>query len=201
MSEKLEIHIDVARELVDYDPLTGRLTWKPRRQEFFATEQAYLTWNNRFSSKEAFSTVTTGGYLQGRLLYRKVQAHVIAWFLHYGNWPDCEIDHINHNRMDNRISNLREVTSSANKRNSTKRRDNISGVVGVFWHKVSGKWCAFISADNSRMHLGLFDRLEDAVSARKSAEGRYGYHTNHGKPRFAESPQTPRLPESSQPKC
>lgn len=76
-------------------------------------------------------------------------------------------------RKDNRKSNLRIATRSQNQMNKGKQKNNKSGVVGVGWHKTSGKWAAYIAVDNKQIHLGLFDNFEDAVKARKEAEDKY----------------------------
>lgn len=91
-----------------------------------------------------------------------------------------EIDHENHIRNDNRIENLRLVSSKGNKKNTTRRCDNTSGVTGVHWFKRECKWKVQIKVDGKQRHLGLFDNLDDAVAARKAAERQYGFHENHG---------------------
>ena len=89
----------------------------------------------------------------------------------YGNIPsDKEVDHINGCSLDNRRSNLRIVTHSENLKNGKKRSNNRSGVAGVYWHKASGKWCARINSQGRQIHLGYYDTLEDAKTARIAAE-------------------------------
>lgn len=83
------------------------------------------------------------------------------------------IDHINHNVSDNRKTNLRSVTKSQNSMNNKLRQDNTSGVTGVYWHKQTNKWCAYIDVASKRIYLGEFDNFEDAVKARKEAEEKY----------------------------
>jgi hypothetical protein len=89
------------------------------------------------------------------------------------NTPDdLYVDHINHNRLDNRKKNLRICTTGQNNRNSLKRKNNKSGYKGVYWKKQSKKWCAEIGINNERMYLGLFVDIKDAVNAynRKAKE-------------------------------
>lgn len=88
--------------------------------------------------------------------------------------------HINHNPVDNRLGNLRLVTSAENNRNVPLRKANTSSVCGVNWHKLRCKWRAYIRTSGKHLHLGMFDNFEDAVSARKAAEVKYGFHPNHG---------------------
>lgn len=96
--------------------------------------------------------------------------HRLAWFYVYGVWPEGDLDHINRVRSDNRISNLREATRAANCQNQPTRKTNKSGRTGVYYHKVSGKWAAVISVDKKQIHLGVYDTIEEAVTARRAAE-------------------------------
>ena len=90
-----------------------------------------------------------------------------------------DIDHINHNLFDNRKCNLREVTHSQNIMNSSKRSDNTSGVTGVSWCKSKNKWIAYIAMNGKQKYLGAFEKKEEAIKVRKSAEeeyfGKYSY--------------------------
>lgn len=83
------------------------------------------------------------------------------------------IDHINQNRCDNRKKNLRRVDKAQNAFNVEKRSDNTSGHRGVNWVKKLQKWKSYITVDKKKIHLGVFDKLEDAVDARKKAEKEY----------------------------
>ena len=86
-----------------------------------------------------------------------------------------DIDHKNGelSRFDNRKYNLRIATRSQNQMNKGKQKNNTSGIVGVGWHKATGKWAAYITVNKKQIHLGLFDKKEDAVKARKEAENKY----------------------------
>ncbi len=103
------------------------------------------------------------GYLvtwfEGKL-YRN---HRIAWALHHGISNFGVIDHVNMDRADNRISNLRQCTQSGNIANSPARISNTSGIKGVSWCKQTGKWNATITKDRKRMNLGRFDSIEEAA--------------------------------------
>ena len=88
------------------------------------------------------------------------------------------IDHKEHphgkaHKVDNRKSNLRYATDSQNAMNRHIHSNNTSGVTGVGWNKDSQKWCAYICKNYEQIHLGYFDNFDDAVRARKDAEGKY----------------------------
>lgn len=83
------------------------------------------------------------------------------------------IDHINSNTSDNRRSNLRVVNKSQNSMNRGLQSNNASGATGVYWHKQSSKWVAFIQINRKHIHLGSFENFEDAVKARKDGEEKY----------------------------
>jgi len=103
----------------------------------------------------------------------------LIWAMVNGEWPDGEIDHINGDRSDNRISNLRVVTHRENAMNRSRRSDNASGVTGV--HKCGSKWRATIKTSDGYKCLGLHSTIEDAARVRYLAERAHGYHANHGR--------------------
>ncbi len=167
--------------LLWYEPDTGRFYWRSRDAKYFSSEQTRKMWNTRYAGTEAF-TATLKGYKQGNLLGNFVQPHRVAWKMIHNEEPP-EIDHINGNPLDNRIDNLRAVDRVNNMRNAKTWRHNTSGHTGVSWHSRRGKWRATIRGENKKSHeLGFFERIEDAVAARKAAEAKFGFHPNHGRP-------------------
>ena len=107
--------------------------------------------------------------------------HRIIWEMHNGQIPEgYEIDHIDHNTLNNDITNLRMVTHHENTLNASMRKDNKSGCVGVIWHKARRKWMAYIAVNKKPKYLGLFDSIDEAVAARRQAEKENNYHPNHG---------------------
>ena len=89
------------------------------------------------------------------------------------------IDHINHNGLDNRKSNLRICTSGQNTCNCLTSKNNKSGHKGVYWSKERKKWCAQISINNKTKGLGRYDTIEEAIEAReKAAKEYYGEFAN-----------------------
>lgn len=171
--------LQILRNVLLYEPDSGRLFWKERPVHMFPKEEKAQSWNKRFAGAEAF-THTHNGYKRGLIFGKSYLAHRIAWKIEYGQEPDC-IDHINGDRSDNRICNLRSVSASENTRNTKIYKTNNSSACGVYWHKVAKKWAASIGAKSRRVNLGLFSDLADAVNARKAAELSLGYHENHGR--------------------
>lgn len=96
---------------------------------------------------------------------RFILAHRVAWFLHYGEWPDGFIDHINGDKLDNRIVNLRVVTKSENCHNVGLRKTNTTGLTGTVFDERKKKWRARISVRGKRHSLGYFDDKESAAQA------------------------------------
>jgi hypothetical protein len=86
---------------------------------------------------------------------------------------DMQVDHIDHDGLNNQRRNLRNCTSTENKQNSQKHINNTSGYIGVFWEKRRKKWCAKIQANNKSVFLGRFLLPEDAALAYDAAAGKY----------------------------
>ena len=145
----------------EYDKINGRLFWLKSRTGVRAGAEA--------------RTVTKAGYARVTVDRKSYPIHHIIWFIEHGYRP-IEIDHINQDGLDNRISNLREVSHSENQKNHHKYRSNTSGVTGVSFHKRVKKWEVRIQHKS----LGYYEEFEDAVNARKEAEVAYGFHHNHG---------------------
>lgn len=113
------------------------------------------------------------GYARVNVGGRKLYAHRIIFAIMTGKMPEGEVDHLNGDRADNRIENLREVSSSENSHNYKMPRTNSSGFTGVHYHAPLRKWCARIMVNKRRISLGYFEDFEEAVQARKMAKIRY----------------------------
>ena len=178
--------IETLRKLLRYEPDTGKLYWRERNPDMFNSTakrtaiHACNNWNSKFSGKRAFVTVHNRGYNHGAIVGDMYLAHRVVWTMAYGEWPECEIDHINHNRTDNRLANLRSVTTQGNQRNASISKNNTSGVLGVSFDKSRSKWMASIMVDGKHIYLGRFSCIASAISARESANKKYGFHRNHG---------------------
>ena len=155
-----ELTAEQLRSILNYEPATGIFTRK-------------IGSANQVKAGDIAGCPGGDGYLQIRVQSRKYQAHRLAWLYVYGEWPEGQIDHINRNRSDNRISNLRDVTQKQNLQNAGKRSNNTSGHSGVRWYKQSSKWVAVITHNYNRIHLGYFNTMEEAISARKASEKLY----------------------------
>ena len=118
--------------------------------------------------KKYYWSVSTGYVESESFGGKRVKFHR---FIMNCNDSKLEVDHINHNTVDNRKENLRIVTRSQNQMNTKLRTDNISGVKGVFFS--NNRWFASIQSNKQKIHLGTFNNFEDAVKARKDAEEKY----------------------------
>lgn len=175
---------DLLRQLLRYEPETGKLFWLPRGPEWFiqqrrSAEASAETWNARFAGREAFTCVQKG-YLTGRIFAAPYRAHRVIWAIMTGEWPPEHVDHVNHDRSDNRWVNLRSVTNSENHQNMALRRDNSSGCAGVAWDRRRNCWRARIHVGGHDIHLGYFQTRDEAFAERTAAVLRHGYHENHG---------------------
>lgn len=172
----------IVRELLDYDSLTGVLTWKWRDRKWFTSDRIWNTWNTRFAGKEAFTSEGDLGRRAGALLGKFYYAHRIIFLWMKGRWPDPEVDHEDQDPGNNRWKNLIEVTHKKNMQNKRKRKDNTSGATGVFRTQY-GRFEVYIGVDGKGVRLGVFKSFDKAVAAREAAKKQYGFSANHGERR------------------
>lgn len=150
----------LVRKFFNYNALTGELTWKlPTR------------------NTEVGETVgtETNGYIQVSVGNKLYKAHHLAWLYVHGYLPEL-LDHINHNGLDNSITNLAEVTQAENNRNMSKRLDNTSGHTGIRFIKATGNYVVRIA----QKHIGTFTSEAAALDARNSAYVSLNFNPNHG---------------------
>jgi hypothetical protein len=146
-------------ELLSYDPETGDFFWRVRAAR------------NVFPGQKA-GTLTHFGYVAIYIDELAHKAHRLAWRYAYEAWPTHTIDHINGDRADNRIANLRDVTRRENRQNIHKaHRTNISGLLGAAKAKYS--WRSSINVDGKRINLGSFKTPEEAHQAHVNAKRRF----------------------------
>jgi hypothetical protein len=170
-----KINIELLHELLDYDQDTGVFRWK----------------KDRFAGSSGKSLIAQAGQIAGGIRpdgYSQIGikcvrhlSHLLAWAYVHGNQPDedMQIDHIDGNRSNNRISNLRLVTVSQNMQNLQKaKRHNLhSGVLGVHWHGQGQCWRVRIKVNGRYHHIGLFKTIEEAQCARIAAEKAHFTHS------------------------
>lgn len=175
---------EALRQLLDYDPETGALTWRERAESMFSSAKdhglAAKRWNGKNCGRLALNIDHGNGYLRGDIWGERFYAHRVVWKMMTGEEP-LFIDHINGIRSDNRFCNLRVVTREENSRNAAKPSTNTSGEIGVSLRRDTGKWLSYIGDGKERIRIGEFATRDDAVAARKAAERRLGYHENHGR--------------------
>lgn len=123
-----------------------------------------LFWRSGPRSGKAAGYETAKGYRQIRIDGRLVLAHRIVWKLETGEEPK-QIDHKSVNARDNRFANLRASENQSNNCNKPLTKSNKSGFKGVYWHRTAGKWCATITCDYKKKHLGLFVDAAEAYQA------------------------------------
>ena len=147
---------DYINSQLRYEPDTGLLFWKVRG-------------GGRRVNRPA-GGVEVNGYIVIAVNKKRFKAHRLAWLLSTGRWPGNEIDHINYNKTDNRLVNLREATHKENMRNSRAQKNSKSGFVGVSFYPRYQKWRADIYVDGKTRTIGYFTTIDEAKIARKTVE-------------------------------
>lgn len=177
-------------ECVTYNPETGAFVWRERPVAHFpdgkpTPEQRAAMWNGKYAGKPAFTSSCPRGYFRGAIRGKNLYAHRAAFALAHGRWPGGEIDHINRDKSDNRIENLREVSHRENRMNTEscdlaaaaraeaesmrqqrKRRYAVAGLR----RKPAGTWAVRIGRSGVEQYLGTFPCFGIAVKARINAE-------------------------------
>ena len=171
------------RQLLRYEPDTGNLFWRTRCDGMFLgrgkpASQLCAGWNTRYAGSRALGHKNNRGYFSGNICGVPVLAHRAIWAMVRGEWPEF-IDHINGDRADNRLSNLRSVSRVDNNRNRRLNRNNTTGSAGVK-RLENGRWTARIRVDGRSYWLGTFDTKTEAAEVRYAAQKQYGFHANHG---------------------
>jgi len=152
------------KELLEYNPETG----------IFVRKISYA----RVYRGQEITAIDSKGYITAGIDRKRYRAHRLAFLYMTGSWPKNQVDHINHQKTDNRWANLRDVTGSQNQRNRCAHKNNKSGVMGVI--KYRGRWVSQITVNGRNITLGSFEELSEAIICRKAAEKEHGFHKNHG---------------------
>ena len=148
-----DIPVEVLHERFAYDPETGVLVWKKPGG------------NRKDRIGKAITAKGSHGYLVAGITHAKQErlflVHRIAFAMHYGFWPEKEVDHVNGDRTDNRAVNLRQATSIEQGQNK-KWKLGKSDLPGIYWNNGVDKWQAQITYNDRRIYLGIFDDKEEA---------------------------------------
>jgi hypothetical protein len=148
---------DQIKQLLSYDPTTGVFVWRARDG-----------WRNNRAGRVA-GVIGKDGYARIATHHKSYLAHRLAWAYVYGAWPTQWLDHINRNRADNRITNLREASTLTNAQNTPRYQNNKSGCKGVY-ARSWGKWEAYITVAKKRIYLGVHETFDAARDARRKAQ-------------------------------
>jgi len=139
--------------------------------------------NTRYAGTVVGGVANTG-YIQTSLMINGKQfdylAHRLIYTYFHGVQPKV-IDHIDGDKLNNRLENLKSGTHQENMRNIKLSKLNTSGFTGVSWSKRDSKWYVRIKANNHYLFLGSFSNKDHAIAARKKGNIEYGYHENHGR--------------------
>ncbi len=148
---------DRMRELFDYDPATGIFT-------------RTVTVSSNAMVGQKVGCPSRGGYLRVRIDGKHHYCHRLAWLYCYGHFPEEDIDHINGNRSDNRIANLRLATRAENQQNISRIGHGKSGLVGAYWDRSRRRWYSKVRDPETgkQYRLGYYDAREDAHEAYKA---------------------------------
>jgi hypothetical protein len=156
----MELTVEQLKDTLDYDADTGVFVWKIRPSKAVRAGDVAGCVEKRIG----YITIGIGG--------RVYKAHRLAWLYVYGSWPKGLIDHINGNKADNRIDNLRDVFADGNSQNVRKpNRRNKSGFMGVIWYQ--NKWRASMSVNGKSKWLGDYSTPEEAHQVYLEAKRKY----------------------------
>jgi len=161
----------------------GKLFWKPRPRWAFNSSRSFSIFKSKFEGREALTAYTSNGYLIGEICGERHRAHRVVWAMRNGKWPDGDIDHIDGNRSNNAILNLRECTRSENLCNKRAQINNSTGFKGVRFDKRRGVYSASIGKNGLCSYLGTFQTAAEA--ARAYDEAALSIHGDFAKLNFA----------------
>jgi hypothetical protein len=154
-----DLTADFVREVFDYDPHTGAIKWR-------------VKYSRKVNAGMPAGYLDSGRYVRIRIKGRAYAAHRIAFLYMHGRWPTEFLDHVNGDKTDNRLVNLRECSSAQNNSNRPYTRPTRAGVKGVRLTP-NGSYEARISANGRRIYLGKYDDAESAKAAYQSAALKY----------------------------
>jgi hypothetical protein len=152
---------ETLKSILHYDPITGVFRWRFGGRSHAGKKQPW----------SVAGTPHNMGYISIAVSRNRYLAHRLAWMYTHGEWPKQYIDHINGDRSDNRIENLRDVSHQANCENKRAvGKQNTSGFLGAGWREDRQKWRGIITINGKQKHLGFFDTAEAAHKAYLTAK-------------------------------
>jgi len=174
------LEISYLNECFDVDFVNGTLTWKDRPSCHFKSKRYENAYNSQRKGKQAGSICISHGYRYVEINGCAYATHRIIFEMFHGYLPKF-VDHIDGNRSNNKIDNLRECTLSQNQYNSKIPKNNKSGIKGVYFDKIHNTWKAKINVSDKCINIGSFKTKEEAGKARIDAANKYhGEFANHG---------------------
>lgn len=173
---KSRMNFEEANRLFTYDPFTGEIKWSENRTDLIHQKENHFA---KHAGKKAGCEYRHRNTKYIRITADGVRcyAHQIAWLLCWEEWPKGQIDHRDGNGLNNRISNLRDVSGSLNQRNMVFRKSKLHP--GVY-RNPSGTFSVKIGDQGKQIHIGTFNTPEEAVAARKLEQEKRGYSARHG---------------------
>lgn len=172
----MELTQELVRRLFEYRD--GELYWKTRPRSDFKTDGRHANWNQRYSFQKAGSTA--GPYVNVSINKKRYQAHALIFLWHHGVVPKV-IDHINRDRHDNNIENLRSASVTQNLLNSKRSKSNTSGEKNVVWSSQKNKWQVKIGINRKTKSFGFYEDLDLAGLVAYEVRRLYcGEYANHG---------------------
>jgi len=167
---KEELTQAILREYLAYDAKTGFLTWIKKL-------------SNKVNIKaRAGSYITKSGYRTLQLFGKTYPEHHVIWCWVHGYWPPNQVDHIDHNRANNALSNLREVTIAENAQNRTARRNTTVREAGIWFCRRRDRYISEITMNGKKVFQRTYQAkdLDRAIRERKYKLIELGFHVNHG---------------------
>ena len=167
MPQKKNLSQETLKSQVRYDPISGEFYRIARPKGSNAPLGLIAT------------KPTDQGYIRIRIFGKKYMAHRLAYLYMMGEWPD-QIDHQDRNRSNNKWGNLTNSSDKLNRKNTSLRKRNNTGVAGVTWSEKRKRYIARVTCNYEQIWLGQFKTLEEAIEARSKANVKFNFHKNHG---------------------
>ena len=161
----MQLTYERLHQVLSYDWVTGKFTRN-------------ITTSTKHKAGCEAGGINAIGYVAISIDHKLYLGHRLAWFYFYGENPDFDVDHINGNRLDNRICNLRLATMQENSLNRDKQKNNSSGYKNVSWSKAMKRWMVRMQVKGKDRVLGYYSTPEEAnvaaIQERKMTQSEFG---------------------------